>query len=510
MRRLSMILIIALLLIGLALVISGGLAASASTTESGANAVALAPTATSGVSAEATPISSNINLSGLSSPRILAWNPNTTQLAWYAASGQPVAVAKASSAKVIVIPCGMPPSADRMIVYVGGDTSQPLLFALDGGSAVSLGTNIGLACAVPGRTQFSPDGNHLGILKYANNVVEANYTAGTLRILKLPDGTEEHAMDSVTAFDTQNDGTLTLELFANTKKEANSADIVFWDGSKERKVDENIKADDNCQFAAADIRRGGDKVYTLFGEKCKPGGSKWRLVRTDFAGGNTADVAKGPTGSNGSALYFNSAGGNNLWLLPGGKEALISVPNGLSNDLVNLARVSLADGTLTNVISNVVVPTYPPSAPNRFLFSPKGDHLAFVQRDRTGGEKLFMYDLNATQNPPSAVAGGNASDRINGLAWTADSNSLFYVITGEDNAMIYTTVKGDTKRVVRGSFQGLAIKPDGSAASTSEQVQAGTNDLRNNLVLVNVSDQSKVNLVEGAKKESALVPITVR
>ncbi len=511
MRRLSVFLIIALLLMGLVYVVGSSLGASASTVTANADNPALAPTATSGVSVEATAIPSNINLSGLSSPRVLAWNPNTTQLAWYAASGQPVSVAKASSPKALVISCGLAPSGDRQIIYQGGDAAQPFLLPLDGGSMVSLGTNLGLACSVPGRTQFSPDGNRLGIIKYGSNAVEGNYTVGTLRILKLPEATEQYAADNVISFDLQNDGALILEVFANTKKEANSADLVFWDGSKERKLEENIKALESCQFVAGRSMRVGDKVYTLFGEKCKTGGSKWRLMRTDFGGGNSVNIAQGPTGSNGAALYFNNAGENDLWALPGGKELLIAVPSGRSVDVVNLARISLdGNGTLTNVIGNVVIPQYPLIMPNRFQFSPKADRLALVTRDANGGEKLWTYDLNAPQNPPSAVAGGNRSDRITGLAWTADGSRLYYTITGEDNALIYTSDKGETKRVVRGLFQGLAIKTDGSAASTSEQVQAGTNDLRNNLVLVNVNDGTKVNLVEGAKGDSALSPLAVR
>jgi len=512
MRRLSVILIIALLLIGLVYVVGSSLAASASTIGANADNPALAPTATAGVSVEATAIPSNVNLSGLSSPRVLAWNPNTTQLAWYAASGQPVAVAKASSAKALVINCGMAPSGDRTIIFQGGDAAQaqPIMLPLDGGSAVSLGINSGLACSVPGRTQFSPDGNRLGILKYSSDAVQGNYTVGTLRVLKLPEATEQYAVDNVISFDLQNDGAVILEMFANTKKEANSADLIFWDGSKERKLDENIKAQENCQFVAGRSVRSGDRVFTLFGEKCKVGGSKWRLMSTPLAGGASAEVTKGPTGSNGAALYFNNAGENDLWALPGGKEIMISVPNGRSVDTVNLARISLADGSLSNVIANVIIPQYPAVMPNRFLFTAKNDWLALVTRDAGGGEKLWLYDLNAAQNPPTAVAGGNRSDRITGLAWTADGGRLYYTITGEDNALIYATTAGETKRVVRGQFQGLAVKTDGSAASTSEQVQAGTNDLRNNLVLVNVNDGTKVNLVEGAKGDSVLSPLAVR
>jgi hypothetical protein len=504
MRRLSLVLILVLLLIaGGALFWMGNLSTPST-------ALALAPTATGGVKVDATALPAVINVSSLASPRVLAWNPNNTQIAWYAASGQPVVVAQGSTPKALVIPCGITPAGDKMILYLGGDTAQPYLYPLDSGTPLSLGTNIGLVCAVPNRVQFSADGNSLALIKYDNKAVEANYTVGTLRILKMPDGSEQRALDNVVGYDLQNDGVTALEFFANTKREANSADLVFWDGSKERKIEENIKPLENCQFVAGRPVRAGDKVFTLLGEKCKVGGSKWRLLRSDFAGGNSVNVGSGPTGSNGGALYFNNSGTNDAMLLPDGKSLLITVPNGLHGDVVNVARVSLSDGALSNVLSGVVVDQYPPTAPRRFLRSPKGDRMAFVTRDGNGGEKLFIYDMSAPETQPVPIAGGNRSDRINGLAWTADGERLYYTITGDDNALIYVTTKGESKRIIRGTFQGLVISADGASAATSEQVQAGTNDLRNNLILINVNDQSKVNLVEGNKGDVALTPLILR
>jgi uncharacterized protein YjiK len=133
-----------------------------------------------------------------------------------------------------------------------------------------------------------------------------------------------------------------------------------------------------------------------------------------------------------------------------------------------------------------------------------------ITRAGNQSEKLFMYDLTSPSTAPVVLAGGNAADRITGLAWSADGTRLYYTIIGEDNAMIYTTTKGETKRVIRGTFQGLAINADGSVVATSEQRKAAAKDIRNDLVMIMVADQSKVTLVEGAKGEGPLVPITVR
>jgi len=299
--------------------------------------------------------------------------------------------------------------------------------------------------------------------------------------------------------------------FANTKKEANSADIIFWDGSKERYIEQDVKVDENCQFVAGRVARINDKVYTLLGEKCKTGGSKWHLRRTDLAGGTGVDLLNGSTGSKGSALYFNNAASNDIMALPGGNDILISVPNGLNSNVVDLARVTLGDSpALTTVQTSVVSDIYPPASPRRLLRSPNGQRLAMVSLAGGGSEKLWLYDMTQPDSKPIGVAGGNASDRITGVAWSADGSKLFYTINGEDNGLLYSDPNGQIKRVARGVFQGLAVSADGNTAITSEKVEAAKNDIRYNLVQVNVADQSKVNLVEGAKGEQAITPLVVR
>src|ERR1041384_4329494 len=68
-----------------------------------AAAPVIAPNAQGGVTTNPTPIPSNIDLSSVSSPRVLAWNPNTAQLAWYDTKGNSVAIGKAATNKAIVI-----------------------------------------------------------------------------------------------------------------------------------------------------------------------------------------------------------------------------------------------------------------------------------------------------------------------------------------------------------------------------------------------------------------------
>ena len=74
-------------------------------------------------------------------------------------------------------------------------------------------------------------------------------------------------------------------------------------GEAERKLEEGIKPLENCQFVSSRVLRAVDKVYSLLGERCKASLSAWRVLRTDFAGGNSINLASGPTGAGGGALY---------------------------------------------------------------------------------------------------------------------------------------------------------------------------------------------------------------
>jgi Tol biopolymer transport system component len=178
--------------------------------------------------------------------------------------------------------------------------------------------------------------------------------------------------------------------------------------------------------------------------------------------------------------------------------------------VVNLVRVAVADGTMTRVINSVTIDQFPPSSARRFQTSPDRQRLMFVTRDGNGGEALYMYNLLSPGDAPDLIAGGNRSDRINGAAWSADSQRIYYVLASDVNALSMFSLAGESKLIVRGIFQNLAISPDGSLAATSEQVRADTNDVRNNLVVIDTNTQQKTVLVEGGRGQSALTPLAVR
>jgi len=453
------------------------------------------------VLATATPV--KVDVGNVGSPRVFAWNPNTAQLTWFGKDAKMSAVGQPDLSKSNFSICGVTPNGDNLIVLQGTDM---LLLPLNGGAPVTLGQNITLACDLPGRTQISPDGNRLATIKYTVDAISQSYASGVLRVVKIPDATQQTTLDNVVSFDLQNDGVVAVQFFNNTKGQAKTADIIFWDGNKIRKIEESLgvqnkddKAD--CEFVAGKALRVAERVYILFGEKCKQIGNTWRIRRVDFSGANGQDLVSGKTGANGSAAYFTNAATNEMYVFPNGNDILFTVPNGVSSDLVNVERLSTADSTVKDVLQSV--------ASDEFMRSPDGKFYLFVTRNGDKTEQLYLYDLTQPDKSPAAVTGGGKLDRITGAAWQKDSQRLFYNITGDTQALYSYNLKGESNLIARGTFTGLGINQDGSQAATSEH-KADPGNAHENLVLISTGDESKVVLVEGAKGEKPLLPILVR
>ncbi len=199
-----------------------------------------------------------------------------------------------------------------------------------------------------------------------------------------------------------------------------------------------------------------------------------------------------------------------MMLMPSGKELLFTVPSGTAADIANIARITIPDGKLNTVATGAVVPSYPSTHPTQFARTPKGDVLAYVIRNGDGAEQLFMYDLNAPDKQPTSVAGGSKLDRINGIAWSSDGQTLYYNIVGTSQAMFADSLKGDNKLVARGTFENLALSPDGTQAAVSEMTKPTPTDTRHNLVVIKTDDGTKTDILDGAKGDQALTPLLVR
>ena len=449
----------------------------------------------------------------LGSPRVLAWNRNAKQLAWYSAgASQPVlnGVAQATMA------CGsvpLWPSGDKLIVYHGGTTAPAQLVSLTDPAAtpVALGNSSALGCDLGGHTAFSPDGKRLALVTYGgDSSVILPFASGTFRVLSVADNSEQANIANVNAFALENGGALLIHLIANSKNQADQADLGWWDAAsnKERFLERSIKSSDKCFFISASLVHVADKVYTAFGENCTaPAGSAFRILRTDFAGGNSSNWVQ-HTGVGGN--YFSYTNTNFLTVLPDKQTLLLAVPNGLKSRVANLLRISLADATVTPLISSVMTDSSPQAGVRPFLFNPPGTLLAFVTINPNNGQTLYVYDLSKPTQAPAAVTDSNRSNQITGLVWNAAGDRLIYSVTGDDSSLSYFDLTTGKNLVTRGIFEGLAVSADGATAATTEQVKVAVTDTRYNLVAIALADGSQTTLFSGDKGASALDVLAVR
>ncbi|CAG0960323.1 hypothetical protein ANRL4_00627 [Anaerolineae bacterium] len=436
--------------------------------------------------------------------RALVWNPNVPGLVWYAQDGTVSPAAQAGSTRSLAIPCLI--SGGWLAFHLGGDTKgAQVMYDLNSGATLALGENHGVSCSIHTGIQLSPDGARLGLLRVGENAPREAFLAGALEVRSFPGGELQNTIRDVTAYALYNDGALILQFFPNSDGDATAADLRWWDGGAERVIEQEIKPLEDCVFVHGRVLRVGDSVFTLVGERCGRR-TNWRLIRSAFGGGSSTNLAQGEAGG----VYFTTSGTNDLYLLPGGSELLIVVPNGLNLEVANLIRVNLSDGSTQPMLSGVVVDRHPPNALKRFVFSADGNRLALVTRDGNGAEKLYVYDLTQPANSPVEVAGGNRSDRIGAVVWSYTGSRLYYVISGDTNAVSYLDLDSGEKRLVmRGTFTGLAVSPDGRTLVTARQNKVADNDIRHNLSLITIENGSETILLEGAKGEIAPVPLVM-
>ncbi len=435
-------------------------------------------------------------------PRILAYNPNGNMLAFYDLSSNAESLAVGTT-RTLAIPCFT--YANNLVLHFGSDINGVQeIYPLDGGKALPLGENNGLACALRGGMQMSSDGTLLGVMRYRSDAARGNYTVGTLRLIELATLNELTTLENVNSFTFNGRNVVVVQFFADSQGVVPSVDVRLWDGTRTQRLVTELPASEGCNFVSSTLRPAGDAFYAVFGERCTGRASQWRLVRVS-PDGTYAEVGKGNTG--GAYLTFSAL--NQLHILST-TEALLVYPNGLDASVANVGRLSLETGELKPVMNGIVVERHPPDMPVRFAFNADGSWLAMVTRDGNNDEQLYLYAVDG-EGAPIAISVAGREARIPALAWTADGKRLYYLTRGGTEALYSVELGGDlrSRLIARGRFQGLVITPNGDQAVLSKQVQEGR-DLLNHFVLIETTDGNESIIREGKKDESALQPLAIR
>jgi len=472
---------------------------------------AMPATETVAITTNVPAIAANSNNGG--SPRVLAWGKDTKQLAWYSAAGTQPVLSGVAQFTMLCSATPVWPTNDRAIVYHGGATTTLQLISLIDPAAppAMLADGSAIGCDLAGRTAYSPDGKRLALLKYTSDTsTSTSFGAGTFNLVSIPDGAIVGSVDNVDAFALENSGALLVHLIPNSKNQADQADLGWWDATanKERILERGIKSSDKCFFISASVVHVADKVYTAFGENCTaPAGSAYRILRTDFAGGNSSNWVP-HTGVGGN--YFSYTNTNYLTVLPDNQTLLLAVPNGLKSRIANLLRINISDATVTPLIQSVIMDASPQNGARRFLFNAQGTLLAFVVINTNNGETLYAYDLTKPNQAPAQVTDATRSNAITGLAWNASGDRLIYTVIGDDSSLSYFDLTAGKNLVTRGTFQGLALSSDGQTVATVEQIKQTPTDVRYNLVAIAMTDGTKTLLVTGDKGASGLDVLALR
>jgi WD40 repeat protein len=309
----------------------------------------------------------------------------------------------------------------------------------------------------------------------------------------------------VTAFDLTDNGAAFVSFFTNDKNEADEAAVIWWDGTKQQEVATLKPASEDCKFTSASITILPDgKFMSILGHRCKKGDTttNWQLYSINPAD-KSATLAASASQKGAFAAFARS---NNIYLSTDGKQALFSVPDGVTANTVGFKRVSVSDLSISDVIDKqVVTATYNGSADAFPHVSPDGKWLAAVVTTPNAANNVYIWSLSDPSVAPIMFSAGSKGDTISSMAFTPDSSHLVVIAGGDNkanNSLVSIEVAtGQNNRVARGHFdKGLSISADGTQAALLDwQIPEDTTQKPYlNLVSINLNDGTTATLYAGA------------
>lgn len=449
---------------------------------------------------------------------LLVWAANGSQpgkqgasapgtLAYVNSSGVAETVLELPQGTSRVESCGdTPTSPDGKIYafYVGQDKGS--LYAMRGSDKpTKIGDIQALSCLGNGTFQYAPGSNRFGYISYEGDAKTSEFADGFLHIINTSDFTELYKYENVTAFDLTDNGAAFVSFFTNDKNEADEAAVIWWDGTKQQEVATLKPASEDCKFTSASVSILADgKLMLVLGHRCKKGDTttNWQLYSVNPAD-KSATLAASASQKGAFAAFARS---NNIYLSTDSKQALFSVPDGVTANTMGLKRVSISDLSISDVIDKeVVAATYNGSANAFPRVSPDGKWLAAVVTTPNASNSVYVWSLSDPSVAPIMVSAGSKGDTVSSMAFTHDSSHLLAVVGGDNkanNSLISIEVAtGQNSRVARGHFdKGLTVSADGTQAALLDwQIPEDTTQHPYlNLVNVSLSDGTITTLYAGA------------
>lgn len=429
------------------------------------------------------------------------------QLAYVNSSGTADTLLELPQGTSRVESCGdTPTSPDHKLYafYVGQDNGS--LYVIRGSDKpVKIGDIQALSCLGSGTFQYAPGSNRFGYISYEGDAAKSEFADGFLHVINSSDFTELYKYENVTAFDLTDNGAAFISFFTNDKNEADEAAVIWWNGTAQQEVATLKPASEDCRFTSAAISVLPDgKFVTVLGHRCKKGDTttNWQLYSINPTD-KSATLAANASQKGAFAAYTRS---NAIYLSPDGKQAVFTVPDGITANTVGVKRVNLTDLSIADVVDKeVVVPTLSGGANANPRVSPDGKWLATVVTTPNGANSVTIWSLTDPTAAPIVVSAGSKGDVVSSMEFTPNSSQLIAVIGGDNkanNSLVSIEVSsGRDSRIARGHFgKGLTISADGAQVALLDwQIPEDTKQQPYlNLVSVNLADGATTTLFTGA------------
>lgn len=396
------------------------------------------------------------------------------------------------------------PDGKLYAFYVGQD--QGSLYVMRGSDKPTKISDVqALTCLGAGTFQYAPGSNRFGYISYEGDAAKSEFADGFVHIINSSDFTELFKYENVTAFDLTDTGAAFVSFFTNDKNEADEAAVVWWNGTSQQEVATLKPASEDCKFTSASIRVLPDgKFMLVLGHRCKKGdtSTNWQLYSVNPTD-KSATLAASASQKGTFAAFART---NAIYLTTDGKQALFTVPDGLTANTVGIKRVNVADLSIGDVVDKeVVTATYSGTTNAVPQVSPDGKWLAAVVTSPNAANSISIWSLSDPNVAPIVVSAGSKGDIVSSMAFTRDSGHLLTIIGGENksnNSLVSIELaSGRDSRVARGHFsKGIALSADGTQAAVLDwQIPEDTKQQAYlNLVTVSLTDGSMTTVYAGA------------
>ena len=429
------------------------------------------------------------------------------QLAYINSSGVAETVLELPPQTSRVESCGdTPTSPDGKLYAFYAGLDKGALYVMRGSDKpAKIGDIQALSCLGGGTFQYAPGSNRFGYISYEGDATKSEFADGFLHVINSSDFAELYKYENVTAFDLTDTGAAFVSFFTNDKKEADEAAVIWWNGTTQQEVATLKPASEDCKFTSASISVLPDgKLLLVLGHRCKKGdtSTNWQLYSVNPAD-KSATLAASASQKGTFAAFSRS---NNIYLSPDGKQALFTVPDGVTANTVGLKRVNISDLSIGDVIDKEVVTATYNGAANAFpRLSPDGKWLAAVVTTPNAANSIYIWSMTDPTVAPIMLSAGSKGDTVSSMAFTPDSSRLLAVVGGDDkanNSLVSIDVaSGRDSRVTRGHFaKGLTISADGTLAALLDWQIPEDTKLQPylNLVSVGLADSTTTTLYTGA------------